>query len=147
MTGTVVIAWLHYVSIMVMLAALLAEHLLLKPGLGLAQARTLQRLDLVYGATATAVLLTGIARVYFEKGWSYYLHNWGFHALLTLFIVVGLLSIYPTVVFLRWGKATRAGQAPVLAPAQLKQLQIILRVELVLLLLAPLFAAQMARGI
>ncbi len=48
-----------------------------------------------------------------EKGVDYYLHHFAFHILLGLFIAIGLLSIYPTVIFLRWGKDTRAGNAPI----------------------------------
>lgn len=35
-----------------------------------------------------------------------------FHAKLGLFILVGLLSILPTVVFIKWRKTLKAGQVP-----------------------------------
>ena len=53
MAWPIIVAWIHYVSIMLMVASLLSEHLLLKPEMDVAQARTLQRLDIVYGASAT----------------------------------------------------------------------------------------------
>ena len=74
----------------------------MKQELTAAEARTLQRLDIIYGGAAVLVLVTGIMRMYLEKGTTYYLHNGAFHALLGVFVVVALLSIYPTVVFLRW---------------------------------------------
>jgi putative membrane protein len=146
MTVAIIVAWLHYIGIMALMAALLGEHLLLKPEPTLPEARTLQRLDLIYGAAATLVLVTGIMRMFLEKGVSFYLHHGAFHILLTLFVVIGLLSIYPTLVFLRWRKTTGAGQAPQLLPGQFKKLQMIIRMEMTLLLLAPLFAAWMVRG-
>jgi putative membrane protein len=146
MIGPVAVAWIHYVAIMLMMASLLGEHLTLKPEMALAQARTLQRLDVVYGASATLVLVTGVMRIYLEKGTTYYLHNGPFHALLSVFVVVALLSIYPTVVFLRWRADTRTGRGQQLAPARFRRLQMILRTELALLLLAPLFATWMAHG-
>ena len=84
--------------------------------------------------------------MYLEKGTTYYLHNGAFHALLSVFVVVALLSIYPTVVFLRWRAQTRAGRGQELAGGQFKKLQMILRLEMALVLLAPFFATWMAHG-
>ena len=142
----IIVAWIHYASIMLMIASLLGEHLFLKRELALAQARTIQRLDIVYGASAVVVLVTGILRIFLEKGAAYYNHHIAFHILLGIFIFVGLLSIYPTVIFLRWRSDTLAGRGQQLAERQFGKLQIILRVEMTLLLLAPFFATWMAHG-
>jgi putative membrane protein len=141
-----VVAWIHYVGVMLLIASLLGEHLLLKQELTAAEARAVQRLDIVYGASAALVLVTGVMRMYLEKGTTYYLQNGPFHALLGLFILVAVLSIYPTVVFLRWRADTRAGRGQQLAPGQFKKIQMILRVEMTLMLLAPFFATWMAHG-
>jgi putative membrane protein len=146
MLGPVAVAWIHYVGVMLMIASLLGEHLVLKQELALPEARMLQRLDIVYGASAMVVLVTGIMRMLLEKGTTYYLHSGPFHALLTVFVGVALLSIYPTVVFLRWRADTYAGRGQQLVAGQFKKVQMILRVELTLLLLAPLFATWMAHG-
>jgi putative membrane protein len=84
--------------------------------------------------------------MFLEKGVAYYNHHIGFHILLGLFIFVGLISIYPTVIFLRWRSETSAGRGQQLASDQFKKLQMILRVEMTLLLLAPFFATWMAHG-
>jgi putative membrane protein len=146
MAWPVVVAWIHYVAVMLLIASLLGEHLLLKPELTAAEARTVQSLDIIYGGSATLVLVTGIMRIYLEKGVTYYMQSGAFHALLGLFIVVALLSIYPTVVFLRWRAATRAGRGQQLEPGQFKKLQMVLRLEMTLMLLAPFFATWMAHG-
>jgi putative membrane protein len=146
MIWPIVVAFIHYVAIMLLIASLLGEHLVLKQALTAAEARTLQRLDIIYGGSAALVLVTGIMRMYLEKGTAYYLQNGPFHALLGVFVAVALLSIYPTVVFLRWRADTRAGKGQQLAPGQLKKLQMILRVEMTLMLLAPFFATWMAHG-
>jgi uncharacterized membrane protein len=39
----IIVAWIHYVSIMLMIASLLGEHLLLKQELTVAQAKVLPR--------------------------------------------------------------------------------------------------------
>ena len=146
MAWPIVVAWIHYVAVMLLIASLLGEHLALKQELTAAEAGTLQRLDIIYGGSAALVLVTGIMRMYLEKGTTYYLHNGAFHALLSVFVVVALLSIYPTVVFLRWRAQTRAGRGQELAGGQFKKLQMILRLEMALVLLAPFFATWMAHG-
>jgi putative membrane protein len=146
MIWPIVVAWVHYVAVMLLIASLLGEHLQLKQALTAAEARTLQRLDIIYGGSATLVLVTGIMRMYLEKGTTYYLQNAPFHALLGVFVVVALLSIYPTVVFLRWRADTGAGRGQQLAPGQFKKLQMIMRTEMTLMLLAPFFATWMAHG-
>ena len=92
------------------------------------------------------MLVTGIMRMYLEKGATYYLQNGAFHALVGVFVVVALLSIFPTLAFLRWRADTRAGRGQALKPGQFKQLQMILRTEMALMLLAPLLATWMAHG-
>ena len=146
MAWPIIVAWMHYVGIMLLMASLLGEHLLLKPEMDVAQARTLQRLDIVYGASATIVLVTGLLRMFLEKGPAYYNHHIAFHILFGLFVIAALLSIYPTMVFLRWRADTKAGKGQQLAAAQFRKIQIIVRVEMTLLLLAPFFATWMAHG-
>jgi len=146
MTWGVIVAWFHYASLMLLIAAVLGEMVVLKPQITVAEARVLQRLDATYGGSAALLLMTGVARMFLEKGVAYYLHHGAFHILVTLFVVIGLLSIYPTVVFLRWRSEIKADRAPAMPPQQFRRLRLILRTEIVLLLIAPLFAAWMAHG-
>ena len=146
MIWPVVVAWIHYVGVMLMMASLLGEHLLLKQETTVGEARAVQHLDLIYGGSAALVLVTGVMRMYLEKGTTYYLQSGPFHALLGVFVLAALISIYPTVVFLRWRADTRAGRGQQLEPGRFKRIQMILRVEMTLMLLAPLFATWMAHG-
>lgn len=140
-------AYLHYLSIFLLFALLVLEHRLFKLPLDLDRARSLMRIDIAYGITASLVLATGLARVlWFGKGSAYYLHNSLFHAKVGLFVLVALLSTFPTVVFLGWRSSVKAGQVPVLSPRTGKLLVITLRAELTLLLVLPLLGALMARG-
>jgi len=146
MAWPIIVAWVHYVAIMLLIASLLGEHLLLKPELTAAEARTIQRLDIVYGSSAVAVLITGIARMFLEKGVAYYNHHVAFHILFGIFIIAAVLSIYPTRLYLRWRSDILAGRGQQLASAQFRKIQMIVRVEMTLLLLAPFFATWMAHG-
>jgi putative membrane protein len=94
------------------------------------------------------LLIVGFIRVFYtEKGAAYYFHSGSFLAKLALFIVVGLLSILPTVQFLGWRKALKAGQAPAVDDATRRRVRMIIHTELTLLFLIMLCAALMARGI
>ena len=140
-------ASLHYLSIFVLFALLTCEHVLFKAELNVATARKLLRIDMIYGASAGLVLLTGLARViWFGKGLDYYLHNWMFHAKVGLFILVGLLSILPTLTFFNWRNDLLAGKAPTITPAQTKRTIMVIRLELLILVCLPFLASLMARG-
>lgn len=69
-----------------------------------------------------------------------------FHAKLGLFILVGLLSILPTLVFIKWRSTVKAGQVPAPSARQVLLVTWSIRLELLLLLVIPLLAALMARG-
>jgi putative membrane protein len=141
-------AFLHHAAAFAVVAALAVELVLLRAALDASTARKLQVADMALGISAGLLLAIGLARVfYFEKGAAYYFHNVPFIAKLVLFILVALLSIYPTVVFLSWKKSLTSGQAPAVAPAKLRAIRRIIHWELAGVAGILLCAALMARGI
>lgn len=142
-----VAAWLHYLGIMLMTALLVMEHLLFSDKLDVARSRLLLRIDALYGTIAGVQIGTGIWRMLLEKGTSYYLSNPFFHAKLGLFALVGLLSLYPTLTFLSWRHSLRQEHAPSIDSGRAKLVTMVIRIELLGLLLIPLLAALMARGV
>jgi putative membrane protein len=144
---TVLFAFLHHVTAFTLVAAVAIEFVLLRGELTLWAARRLQVTDAVLGIAATLLLVVGLSRVFwFEKGAAYYFHSHAFLTKLSLFIIVALLSIVPTLEFLSWRKATKAGQAPVVAAPKLKRVRMILHIELAAIVLILLCAAIMAKG-
>ncbi|CAD5107668.1 DUF2214 family protein [Zestomonas carbonaria] len=143
-----IVAYLHFLSIFVLFALLTMEHVLFKSALeDVERARSLIRIDMAYGVSAVLVLLTGFARVlWYAKGVDYYLKNYLFHAKLSLFILVGLISILPTLTFLNWRNTLKAGQLPQVAPGRSRLVIMAIRLELLLLVIIPLLAVLMARG-
>ena len=140
-------AFLHHLCAFTLVSAVAIEFMLIKQELTLASARRLQVTDLVLGIAAGALLVVGLLRVFFfEKGPEYYLHSHAFHAKLGLFIIVGLLSIIPTVEFLSWRGALKAGQVPVISARKLRQVTIVIHGELLAIVIILLCAAIMARG-
>jgi putative membrane protein len=112
-----------------------------------ALARRLQVTDLVLGVAAGALFIVGLLRVfYFEKGASYYFHSNAFLTKLSLFIIVGLLSIIPTMEFLSWRDAIKAGQVPVMDAGKRRRVSAVLHAELAAIVVILLCAAIMARG-
>jgi len=144
---TVLFAFLHHVTAFTLVAAVAIEFVLLRGELTLWAARRLQVTDAVLGIAATVLLLVGLSRVFwFEKGAAYYFHSHAFLTKFSLFIIVALLSIVPTLEFLSWRKATKAGKAPVVAAGKLKRVRMILHIELAAVVLILLCAAIMAKG-
>jgi putative membrane protein len=128
-------------------AALAVEVALFKPPLSLTQARRLLRTDIVFGAAATVVLIVGMLRVaYFEKGPAYYWHDLFFLIKLGAFVLAALISIYPTLTFMSWSKALKAGVAPEVPQARTRAVRMCLMLELTALVVILLGAALMARG-
>jgi putative membrane protein len=141
-------AFLHHIAAFGIVAALVAEFALLSSALTARSARQVQIADLAYGIAAGVVLAVGFFRVfYFEKGSVYYFHSAPFIAKITIFAVVGLASIYPTVEFLSWGRDLKQGRGPSVPERKIKRLRTIIAWELAGLVLMILCAALMARGI
>ena len=141
-------AFIHHVAAFALVAALAVEFVLIKGELNVQSARKLLVADLVFGVSAGVVLVVGLLRVfYFEKGASYYFHSVPFIAKFSLFAVVGLLSIYPTVTFLSWRASVKQGLVPAVAAARIRVIQRVMHWELVGVVLIVLCAALMARGI
>ena len=142
------IAFVHFVAAFGVAATVFFEWFAFERSPSLEQARRLARADIIYGACAAAVLAAGAVRaVWFEKGWGYYDTQPFFDAKLGLFALVGVLSIYPTVVMLRWRRGLKAGQAPLVTETQYERVRWCLRLEVLGLLLMLLCASLMAHGV
>lgn len=140
-------AYVHYLSFMLAFGALAVESQTLKKDLSLEDAWRLVIADTIYGLSATTVLITGILRViYFGKGQDYYLSSPIFYTKVGIFVIVGLLSLYPTFSFISWIKTLRDRQPPNLELSKVQILSWMIRGELMGLVLIPLFAALLARG-
>jgi putative membrane protein len=141
-------AFVHHLAAFTLVAALAVEFVLIREELTVASARKIVRADFVFGLSAGVVLVVGLTRVFFfEKGAAYYFNSVPFLAKLALFVIVGLLSIYPTVEFLSWRKALKQKKLPVAEPSRLRTIRSIIHWELAGVALLLLFAALMARGI
>ncbi len=140
-------AFLHHLCAFTLVSAIAIEFTLLRQELTLASARRLLATDLVLGIAAGLLLAIGLLRVFFfEKGPAYYWHSHAFLTKFGLFVIVGLLSIVPTMEFLSWRGAIRAGQAPAMEAARHRRVKMVIHIELAAVVIILLCAAIMARG-
>jgi putative membrane protein len=147
MNPSALFATLHHLAAFTVVAMLAVEVAIFSPPFSEAQARRLQRVDLIFGAAAMLVLVVGLIRVtWFEKGPAYYWHDLFFLIKFGAFIAAALISIYPTMVFLSWKQALKAGQAPQICAARTRRIRLCLMLELTAIAVILPCAALMARG-
>lgn len=142
------LAYAHFVAILSVVVFLTSEAALCRSEwLNAAVVRRLARLDVIYLLAAIAVLLTGLARTWWGvKGVGWYWHQPLLHIKLTLFVVIGLISIKPTLAFTRWRKQLDAtGALP--AESEVRGVRRLIMIEAHLLVLIPLAATLLARGV
>lgn len=131
-------AFLHHLAAFALVSAIAVEFVLIRQDMNVALAQRLAITDAVLGISAGVLLLVGLLRVfYFEKGAAFYFSNTAFMAKLALFLVVALLSIYPTINFLRWRKDPD--------PAAVPAVRRVLHLELIGVVLILVFAANIVR--
>ena len=143
MIADILIRYLHFISLILLMAAVLGQHLLLKKTMKRSEVALVQRLDIVYAVMVVLVLATGFAQWFWVgKPADFYSGNPVFHVKFTLFLIVGVVSAYPSV-FLGKNKKGDPGES-----VEVPKLVIwSVRIELLLLFLMPLLANLMARGI
>ena len=142
------LAYFHHVAAFALVAILFAEMALCKPGMTSQQVRSLTRYDRMYGIFAALLLVVGVMRVVWGiKGAQFYAHNPAFHAKVGLFIVVGLLSVPPTLRFFRWAKSLTANSQFVPDDAEIKAARRFIHIQAGLILILLLLAVLMARGV
>jgi putative membrane protein len=147
MLSDALLAWLHFALIFALISVLTIEMVTLRycdrPG----TVARLAKVDLAYLFVAGLVLLSGLLRVFLgAKGPAFYAGTWLFHLKLSLFVLVGLISILPTLSFMRWRKAQKSTPGFVPPLAEVARAKRWIHVELTLILLIPLIASLMARG-
>jgi putative membrane protein len=143
MNAEIWIRYGHFLGILAIASTLVAEHLLIKPNLTRREISRLAIIDGIYGAGALLALGCGLGMwLGGFKNADYYTQNPVFHTKLTLFVIMGILSIWPTVFFLKQRKGNPDDMVAV--P---KRLVMFLRIELLIVFVMPLLATLVARGV
>jgi putative membrane protein len=136
------VRYFHFLGIIILASALVGEHLLISKKMDVKLFKKVIILDAIYGMSVIMVLASGILLWFFVgKSQEFYSSNFIFHIKITVFVVIVLLSIFPTVYFLRHLKTT---EEFVTLP---NYIPVFLRIELCLLFLLPLLGVLIARGV
>ncbi|MFK8045631.1 MAG: DUF2214 family protein [Crocinitomicaceae bacterium] len=138
-----IVTYLHLLSIIGLFVVLFVEALLIKRKMTKVGVVLMGKVDAFYGLLSVAVLITGTLRLlYFGKGLDYYFCNSLFYIKLGLFLLIGLLSIYPSVIFFKLKKCTE----DTLVLTNYIILRNLIYTEIILLLCIPFLAVLLANG-
>lgn len=140
--------YIHLIFIVVIFCCLVAELMLVREYVSYQVVKRLSKIDALYGLAAVVVVATGLLNwMKFGKGFDYYANNSLFMIKFSLFVIVGLLSLYPTILFARTKKKYKS-EAPeeILLPAT-KAVRRVIVLELIIMGSIPLLAELMANGI
>lgn len=137
----VLVKYLHLLGVFVLFSTLVIEHVLVKPEMSNADLKKISAIDLIYGLSVLVVLTAGLSLWFLVgKPSGFYSSNPVFHIKVGLFLLIGLLSIYPTAFFL---KNRKSSASVIVVP---RAVAMFIRVELLFLVLIPLLAVLMAQG-
>ncbi len=143
-----ILAYLHFTAIFLLFAFLTTQVVLMRAPLDGRSIRLLGRIDIGYAVSAGLTLLTGMLRLGFgAKGGDFHLNAWPVYVKVGLFLAVGLISVKPTLEFLKWRRALDHDSAWQLPPAEQAAMRRIVMIEVHLASLIPVFAVMMARGL
>ncbi len=143
-----ILAYLHFTAIFLLFAFLTVQVILIRQPLDMRTVRLLGRMDIWYFSSAIAALITGFLRATVgAKGADFYFNAWPIYVKIGLFLAVGLISVKPTMTFIRWKRMYErdaAWQVPAGEQAAMRRL---VMVEVHLAALIPVFAVIMSRGL
>jgi putative membrane protein len=141
-------AFLHHLAAFTLFSTVVYELILLRKPFDVQTAQSLLKTDQIYGISAVTILIIGFGRaMHFEKGEAYYFHSLPFIVKISLFALVGILSIYPTIKFLSWRSVLKQQQLPQVSETTLNIIRCLIHIELAAVIGIMLCAAMMAKGI
>lgn len=146
MYSEILVRYWHFVSIFTICGCLVVEMVLLKSKLTRTQIKVLSRVDAIYGIASISLLASGFT-LWFGVGKSteFYSNNWVFWLKISLALLLGVLSIYPTVFFIKnRSKKTDDGEESLNVPPIIRQLVL---TEVIVLVIIPFCAVLMAKGV
>jgi putative membrane protein len=148
MVTTALMAFLHHILAFTLTACIVYEFIAYRKNMGIAEMRRIQRVDLAYGISAGLLIVVGLLRVFFfEKGPNFYMNNPFFWVKMNAFLVVGLLSIDPTIRYIRWNRTLQQNNLPEISETEYKRTRLLLWLEVIGIAVILLAAPMMARGI
>ena len=134
--------YLHFLAIFVFAGSLVIENMAIKPIINGEDARNIAKVDAAYGISAVLVFAMGLVLwLGVGKPSEFYTDNPVFQGKILLFIIIVLVSIYPTSFFIKHRNSeSEVIEVPRMVP-------ILLKLELIALIVIPVLAFMAAQGI
>ena len=124
------------------------ERIILKLNLSKKEAISIIIADVIYWIAGLAILVTGILGVkYFGQGGDFYTNNPIFWVKVSLYVVIGLMSLYSTTTYILWAIPLSKNKLPVISENLVRRFNLIITTELFVFTVIPFFATLMSRGI
>lgn len=144
MTDLILTKYVHYLAVFAIVGAIFSEQFLVSRTMSRSEIKRIARIDAIYGIGAILALIAGITLwIWVGKPASFYSRNWIFHSKLTLFLVMAIASVFPTVFYLKHKKGNDL-ETQIDVPFYVI---LLLRLEMLIILLIPLLASFATVGI
>lgn len=142
MNSYILFRYLPFISIFLVVGSVFAQQFLVTKQMKKTTLKTVLITDAIYGVASILTVTFGMI-LWFVVGKpaTFYSESNLFWIKMVLFIIVGILSLYPTLFYF---KSKKKSETFISVP---NQLIYVLRLEVALLLIIPLFAELMAFGI
>ena len=133
--------YIHFIGIMSLAACLVMQHLIISSEVKIQEFKKIAFIDIIYGISVLLTLIGGLALwLYVGKDSSFYTSNGVFHMKLTLFIIIILLAIYPSMFFIKnKNKEVDHIKMP-------KVIIMLIRMQLALIFILPFMGVLIAKG-
>jgi putative membrane protein len=142
------LAYAHFICIFALASLLTAELVILRKMLPADLLRRLRLVDRWYGIVAGLVIASGLGRLFLGlKGAAFYTQNPVFWTKMGLFVAVALISIAPTVAYIRWGSREIADGSVELDDREYARVRGLVFLQVGIFVFIPLCAVFMARGL
>lgn len=143
MSSEQIFRYIHFSGLLLLAGTLISEWILLGPSASRRELNRLARIDLAYGLASIVAVAGGLTLWLGEVGKpsAFYSNNPIFITKVVMVIIVGLLSLPPTVFFIRHRKGEPEEIIPI--PTFVRWC---VHLEVAFLLIVPLLAVLMARG-
>lgn len=143
MTSDLLVRYFHFLALIIIAAAIFANHLRFRFSISRFELRKLRVLDFIYWIALVVMLVTGLMQwLAGSKPKEFYTQNPLLHTKVLLYFVLVILSVFPSLFFLRNRKG-KDSDAVVIG----KGIVWINRIQLLLLVIIPLLATLIAKGI
>jgi len=137
----IVFRYIHFIGIMSLGATLVMQHLIFSSEVTQKELKRIAFIDIIYWISIILTLVAGLVLLLgVAKELSFYMTNKDFHIKLTLFLLVILLSIYPTKFY---KKHKNSAENSIKMP---KMIIMLIRTQLLLIFIIPFFGVLIAQG-